>query len=165
MKAYDWITVGVTAVYLVVTAIACRLAGCEKADKADETLNKYIKVKNKHIKVSILWLCAYYWLTAISILSTIIVIYITTFPEDQETYKVFVYSVFSLFCTVINFVLNPREISAAYRKCFILLNRAVSVTSDTESTILPYQKRKNKHSILTETNYKCEQILNHVYYK
>lgn len=156
---YDWIPVALLAFAIFFTWFSCRKAGSMKADTGDRTLDFYIRVTNKYIRSSICFLGAFYFSTLLSILSTIIVIYLTSFAEAGSWEKIFLYSVISLFCTILNFVINLRDISTTYRECFIKVESEVLRTRDAHdhglSNCLCYRK-------LYEVNYEVEEMLKNV---
>ena len=121
MLFYDWIGIAFAAVLLVLAIISSCLAGSMRANTNDIIIDYYIRINRKYIRSSIWFLAAFYWLTLCSIFSTIVVIYLCAYPTaGQDTKRVFLYSVISLFCTIVNFVTNPRDISTTYRKCHIV---------------------------------------------
>ncbi len=130
MQLCDIIVVVLSLVAAVLLYLANKPAGSMKADTGDRTLDYYIRVKNKYMHSSIIFLGIFYWLTLLSLLSTIIVIYLSSFDHSNNTNRIFLYSVISLLCTVINFVINLRDISLAYRQCANIIQEAVLKARD-----------------------------------
>lgn len=139
MLFYDWIGIAFSAVLLVLAIISSCLAGSMRANTNDIIIDYYIRINRKYIRSSIWFLAAFYWLTLCSIFSTIVVIYLCAYPTaGQDTKRVFLYSVISLFCTIVNFVTNPRDISTTYRKCYSNLNHTSAAhTTPPVTGVLP----------------------------
>ena len=116
---YDWLPIALLFFSIFFTWLSCGKAGNMKDDTGNEVLDYYIRTTNACLHFSIWFLGAFYFVTLLSILSTIIVIYLTTFVEFRSVGKIFLYSVISLFCTILNFVINLRDISTTYREGFI----------------------------------------------
>ena len=119
------------------------------SDKYDEQMNFCIKKRNLYLRTSIIWQTVYYLVTLVSLLTSIIVIYLCTFKEAEEL-RIFIYSVISLFATVVDFVMKPKDVAVGHRKSFNLLDREIAT-------------QQNKNTTLTETVYKCEEIIESVF--
>ena len=104
-------------------------------------------------------MAGFYWLTLFSLLSTIIVIYLTSLAPDVDKNKVFLYSVISLLCTVVNFVMNLRDISVTYRECSIRLEKAVLTALDECNAGLA---NRQGYRELYQADYETEQMLKNV---
>ena len=149
MEICDWIFGGSVAVVVFLLALLPSLGGkLPPKDGSDVQLEFCIKKRNNFVKLSTIWYIVYYSLTLGSILATVIVIYLCNISEPDLKH-VFVYSVISLFATIVNFVLNPREVAATFRKCFNKLDRAISSSSHENSTLM-------------ETAYECEDMITNV---
>ena len=116
---YDWLPVTLLALTIFFTWLSCWKVEYLKDDTGDGILDFYTRLSNKYVRFSIFFLGAFYFVTLLSVLSTIIVIYLTAFVESRSGEKIFLYSVISLFCTILNFVINLRDISTTYRAYFI----------------------------------------------
>ena len=101
---YDWLPVTLLALTIFFTWLSCWKVEYLKDDTGDGILDFYTRLSNKYVRFSIFFLGAFYFVTLLSVLSTIIVIYLTAFVESRSGEKIFLYSVISLFCTILNFV-------------------------------------------------------------
>lgn len=85
----------------------------------------YIVKRNAYLRSSIIWMSMYYWLYLVSILSTIIVIYLSSLRMLYG--KIFFYSVVSLFFIFAELVLQPKKISYGYRKAFMIIDKELNM--------------------------------------
>ena len=154
---YDYLPVALLALAILFTAISYAQSGSMKADTGDRTLDFYIRVTNKYIHSSICFLGAFYFLTLLSVLSTIIVIYLTTVNGSAQ--KIFLYSVISLFCTILNFVMNLRDISTTYRECFIKFDYEILKVRDIHDH---NQSERWMYEKLYEIDHETEEMLKNV---
>lgn len=157
----DWISIVGIILAVLTMLISCSLAGTMKADTNDKVIDFYIRVKNKHIKTSIFYLALYYWLTLFSLISTIIVVYLSTEGATVDVKRIFFYSVVSLFCTIVNFVVNLRDTSMMYRECFIKLERAINETKMKKH--LSEDGSNDMYKLIYDTDYECECLLKEVH--
>lgn len=149
MEMCDWIFGGGVVVVLVLLVLLPSLGGKLPAkDGSNAQLEFCIRKRNHFVKLSTIWYIVYYSVTLGSILATVIVIYLCNISQLDEG-RVFIYSVISLFATIANFVLNPREVAATCRQCFNKLDRAIS----------SYSHENNE---LMETAYECEDMVTNV---
>ena len=156
---YDWLPVTLLALTIFFTWLSCWKVEYLKDDTGDGILDFYTRLSNKYVRFSIFFLGAFYFVTLLSVLSTIIVIYLTAFVESRSGEKIFLYSVISLFCTILNFVINLRDISTTYRAYFIKFEGEILRIRDFRdhcSSDCPlYQK-------LHEINREAEEMLKNV---
>lgn len=161
MKIYDWISVVLVILAVIFSTLSSALAGNMKPDTNDKILNFYIKVMNKYIRSSIWFLGFFYWLTLYSIWATIIVIYLSSYSmaEPYSTQRIFLYSVISLFCTIVNLVINPRDISTTFRASFIMFDKVVIDARDKYENDPEWGKTKDRYASLYEIDHKTEMML------
>lgn len=159
MQLCDYISFVLAGVGAILIYVTNKPAGSMMADTGDSTIDYYIKIKNKYMHYSIIFLGAFYWLTLFSLLSTIIVIYLSSLAPGDNTGRVFLYSVISLLCTIINFVMNLRDISTAYRESTIILEKAVLKARDIHDHD---PKDRWKYQELYEADHQTEEILKRV---
>ena len=136
MKVCDWIFL-VCSVFVITLLILLLFLGgrLKPSSNATEQAKFCVKKRNMFLKSSIVWYVTYYSMTLSSLLSTIIVIYLCDFSSpDME--RTFFYSVISLFATIINFVLSPKEKAVVNRQCFNLLDRAIAQNCDDEKSLM-----------------------------
>lgn len=163
MLFYDWIGIAFSAVLLVLAIISSCLAGGMRANTNDIIIDYYIRINRKYIRSSIWFLAAFYWLTLCSIFSTIVVIYLCAYPTaGQDTKRVFLYSVISLFCTIVNFVTNPRDISTTYRKCHILFDEAILCARDGHDNDPTWSACERRYFCLYRVDHITEEMLANV---
>lgn len=156
MQLCDVISIALAVVAVILIYASNKPAGSMKADTGDRTIDYYIKIKNKYMHGSIIFLGAFYWLTLFSLLSTIIVIYLSSLAHGDNTGRIFCYSVISLLCTIINFVMNLRDISMAYRESAIILEKAVLKARDIHDHD---PENRWKYQELYEADHQTEEIL------
>ena len=159
MKFYDILSIALFAIVLIFAIISHRAADNMIGDLGDATLNHYAKLKIKYMRSSIWFLAGFYWLTLFSLLSTIIVIYLTSLAPGIDKNKIFLYSVISLLCTVVNFVMNLRDISVTYRECSIRIEKAVLIALDERNAGLA---NRQGYRELYQVDYETEQMLKNV---
>lgn len=120
---------------VLICIIACfgALFRCGKYPDCDKSETKRfiaIKKRNIWIRTSIIWHSLYYWSTLNSILSTLIVLYISCYGNMQDNgmrIRVFVYSALSLFSSICPFVVNLGNVARAYRTAYNLVDKALSM--------------------------------------
>lgn len=130
-----------------------------KANTKDDTLDYYIRIKNKYQKDCVLFYGAYFWVTLYSIYATIIVLYISVYSPEGASEKVFIYSAVSLFCTVFNFVINFRDMAGTYRECFIIYEKEILKARDGHDHDPEWSKNKDRYSGLYEADHRTEMKL------
>lgn len=155
----DILSILLFVIILAFAIISHILANNAGGGTDDDTINHYAKLKTKYMRSSIWFLAGFYWLTLFSLLSTIIVIYLTSLAPEMNRNKVFLYSVISLLCTVVNFVMNLRDVSVTYRECSIRIQKAVLIATDMHNTDL---HDSNGHRELYQADYETEQMLKNV---
>ena len=162
MQKYDWLGIILTAIAALIIWFVCEKTGMMRANTNDPTLDYYIKLKNKYQKASVLLFGVYCWLTLSSLYASVIILYISVYAQENTLHKVFLYSVISLFCTIINFVLNLRDIAATFRKCFILLEAAVLKTRDGHDQDPDWNKDQERYKELYQADHQAEEMLSNV---
>lgn len=95
------------------------------------------------IRSSIIWLSIYYWLILNSILTTLLVLYISCYENmgvNEMQARVFFYSVISLFSSICPYVVNLQEISKAYRKAYRVLDKALVLNENLAEALVEGEK-------------------------
>jgi len=99
----------------------------------DELLKITTKLRNTWLGSSIAFLIVHYWCILISILSTLVVLYLGCF-EDTTLIgikaRLILYSVLSLFATICPYVVNFLKISKKYREAFIKIEAQLLISND-----------------------------------
>lgn len=159
LELYDILSIALFAIVLLFAAISHVQSDNMIGDVGDAALNHYAKLKVKYMRSSIWFLAGFYWLTLFSLLSTIIVIYLTSLAPQIDKNKVFFYSVIALLCTVVNFVMNLRDISVTYRECSVRIEKAFLIALDAHDAGLTDRQGYRE---LYQADYETEQMLKNV---
>lgn len=135
----------IAGIILLFTLCSLVLVICERYPmQEDDTIkNSAIKRRNIWLRSSIIWLCVYYWLILNSILTTVVVLYISCYenmelPEMQV--RIFFYSVISLFSSICPYIVNLQEVSKAYRRAYRILDEALVLNKDFTNAIIDGEK-------------------------
>ena len=119
--------IGICSALLICCGIVM-LCGKYPVPNDDEVKRNAVIKRNIWIRTSAIWLCFYYWLVLNSILTTLIVLYISCYEnmnlEDMKI-RVFAYSAISLFSSVCPYIVNILDVSRAYRRAFRLIDDAI----------------------------------------
>lgn len=138
MHVCDYIFLASIILLFIIVICVFLVAGKMSIENSNELVSLAVKKRNVYLRSSIIWLSIFYWLTLSSILSTIIVIYLCAYEKD-DSIRIFLYSVLSLFSIIIDFVLSPRVNSIGYRKAFRyidnILLKTISVDTDSNEII------------------------------
>lgn len=127
VTSYNKIFMTVTSLFfLVLFILTIVLWRSTETIVNNSTLNisDYYKISNaKELwKISsIIWASIYYFLSGLSILSSIVIIYISSSKVGKEEDVIF-YSVLAIFFSIIVFILHPMEIAIGYRSAFKKMN-------------------------------------------
>lgn len=159
IELYDVLGLIFTLVVAIIIGISYKQAGTMRANTNDVTLDYYIRIKNRYQKNCILFFGAYCWLTLFSLYATIIVLYISVYSRGDNSEKIFLYSVISLFCSIINFVINFRDIASTYRECFIIIEKELLKTRDGHDHDPDWGMKKGRYDGLYEADHHTENKL------
>lgn len=99
------------------------------------------------------WKTVYYLLTGLSILLSVLVLYIACY-NSESTDKIILYSILSIILTTVSFILRPKELAYGFRQAFEALNYKLSLFSSGkcfwEEVLVSI--RRGEH-IITETEF------------
>lgn len=109
--------------------------------------------------VSIIWLPVYYWLYIASVLCTIIVIYVSAY-RNNDTTRIFIYSILSLFLMLLELVIQPRNAAIGYRQAYMSIDSFLNLT-----TIQKESETEEKEDLekIVETLNNCEIVIENVH--
>lgn len=130
-------SVGIGAMMIILIGVCC-VCGKYPTTNCDEMKKVAISKRNNWIRTSVIWISLYYWLVLNSILTTLIVLYISCYEDmglDSMKMRVFTYSAISLFSSVCPYVMNIQGVAKAYRKAFMGLDYAIMTNSDLAEAI------------------------------
>lgn len=128
MLFVDWIMVIATIgsfVLLAYIIIVSRRSGKYYDDKNAKLA---IRQRNGYVCSSTVFAFIHYWCILMSILSTLMVLYIGCFEDVGEPNikaRMILYSALALFTNVCPFVVNLLKISRKYRQAFIIIEKAL----------------------------------------
>ncbi len=120
----------VIGIVILMLAVIGILLICGKQDEKRqvEMVRLAIIRRNIWLKTSIIWMCLYYWLVLNSILTTLIVLYVSCYEDmnlrDMKV-RVFAYSAISLFSSICPYIVNMLNVSLAYRSAYRLIDDAI----------------------------------------
>lgn len=125
---------------MVACILVCRICGKYKPFSSDqrEYIELAVNKRNIWIRSSIVWFVIDNWLSLNSILTTILVLYLSCFNQNEATakQKIFFYSSISLFCAICPYVLKTKNNSMAYRDAYREVASAILGGSDLKSAII-----------------------------
>ena len=139
LKVCDWLFVAGVIILILFNFIAliwCRKYPIEK--NCDEKRRYAIKKRNALIGISIVWISIYYWMILNSILTTLIVLYLSCYENMGNEVirdRVFLYSAVSLFSSVCPYVVNMQEKADEYREAYRKIERALVTDGDVGEAI------------------------------
>lgn len=93
--------------------------------KSDETIDFYIKKKELWLVCHWIWLCAYYLISSISLLSSCIIIHVSFQSYVESDDIIIFYSIIALFMTFLNMIVKPLVGSKSYRNAYILMQKNI----------------------------------------
>lgn len=80
------------------------------------------------LRSTMMWMYVDYELTAVSFVSSMIVVYIMSNTMSIESYRshIIVYSIISAVTTLINYAVSPKRQAASYRKAYMRISEAIN---------------------------------------
>ncbi len=130
-------TLGLTVFILFFTII---LAKRRCVISSEDNFKKIAtKLRNTWLGSSIAFVIVHYWCILISILSTLVVLYLGCFENttlNEIKARLILYSVLSLFATICPYVVNFLKISKKYREAYIKVEEKLLITSDLGKAIV-----------------------------
>ncbi len=133
LQVYDMFYIFLFVVCLEVCLLMSIYIGTKEIDKEKDKgiIGRGYSLKNVWLRSAIIWMLVAYWMISSSLLSTMIVIYISSDKDNNiDTNRIIFYSIASLFVSVMYYSLNPMSISRGYRKAFHDINRAILMTEN-----------------------------------
>ncbi len=125
MHIVDIVMIAVICLTASIIALTVLLSCRWKMGDEDTIARLGRRLRNKWVGSCIAFLIVYYWCVLISILSTLIVLYLGCFEDATTTAikgRLIMYSAFSLFTSVCPYVVNFQKISRKYRKAFCIID-------------------------------------------
>ena len=118
------VTLALTIVILFLTILLSKRKRLVSTD--DDMIKLANKLRNNWLGSSIAFLIAQYWCVLISILSTLVVLYLGCFEDTtlvEIKARLILYSALSLFATICPYVVNFSKWSKKYRSAFYELEK------------------------------------------
>lgn len=139
------VTLALTIVILFLTIL---LSKRKQVISTNDNLIKIAnKLRNTWLGSSIAFLIAQYWCVLISILSTLIVLYLGCFEDTTLVVikaRLILYSALSLFATICPYVVNFSKWSKKYRLAFFELEKQLLSSNDLGKAIVEGEKIINE---------------------
>ena len=138
MHVADEMFLGGIVLMVAFCLLSLALCGKRKSDTKDENKKVAITKRNVWIKSSIIFSALYYWTVLSSIMTTLIVLYISCYENMDDAgmrERVFLYSAISLMLSIIPYVVNLLGLSKAYRKAFLIMEKAITSNEKIEEAI------------------------------
>ena len=101
---------------------------CARAFFGDHTYEKWEVYKSYYerkvlwIKLYVTWVVLHYWLVGLSFFAPAFLSIISAYEEGAEPFKIAIYSLISIFGTLLNFLMRPDKQAYGYRIAFELLD-------------------------------------------
>ena len=98
-----------------------------------------VKLRNMWLFSSIAFIIVYYWCVLYSILSTLIVVYLSCYSGDsiaESAPRIILLSTVSLFTTICPYVINLVKMSKKYRAAFYCVEKALINNSGINEAII-----------------------------
>ncbi len=127
-QLYDIFYVVLFVICLEVCLLMSLYIGSKGTEKehCEGIIGKAYSLRNIWLKTTIIWMLVAYWMISSSMLSTLIVIYISSENnKGVDTNRIIFYSIASLFVSVMYYVLSPMAVSRGYRRAFREINKAI----------------------------------------
>ena len=125
------VTLALTIVILFLTILLSKRKRLVSTD--DDMIKLANKLRNNWLGSSIAFLIAQYWCVLISILSTLVVLYLGCFEDTtlvEIKARLILYSALSLFATICPYVVNFSKWSKKYRSAFYELEKQLLSSND-----------------------------------
>lgn len=139
MHIVDKVMIGVMLLSVVILVVCILLSGRGKMANEDEITKLGRKLRNRWLGSSLACLIVYYWCVLISLLSTMIVLYLGCFEDTGLTAikgRMILYSAFSLFTTVCPYVINFIKLSKKFRSAFCIVEEQLLTQGNVGSAII-----------------------------
>ena len=143
MHIVDKVMIGVMILSAVILFVCVFLSRRGKMINEDEYIKLGRKMRNRWLGSSLACLIVYYWCILISLLSTLIVLYLGCFENTGLTAikgRMIIYSAFSLFTTVCPYVVNFLKLSKKYRSAFCIIEEQLLTQGDIGKAIIEGEK-------------------------
>lgn len=122
----------------------------KEKESIDGVIGQSFYLKSIWLVSTIVWMLVGFWMISSSLLSTLIVIYISSdVSNGVDTNRIIFYSIASLFVSVMNYALAPMAMSKGYRKAYQEINTA----------ILKYECIEKDKKVLAEAIIKGEEYI------
>ena len=148
MKITDMVMCVTLALTIVILFLTILLSKRKQVISTNDNLIKIAnKLRNTWLGSSIAFLIAQYWCVLISILSTLIVLYLGCFEDTTLVVikaRLILYSALSLFATICPYVVNFSKWSKKYRLAFFELEKQLLSSNDLGKAIVEGEKIINE---------------------
>jgi hypothetical protein len=115
-------------VIIVIMMIVCSGEPHEKHDTNAHALKLAYMMRVTWLRSSMMWMYVDYELTAVSFVSSMIVVYIMSNTMSIESYRthIIIYSIISAVTTLINYSITPKRQAVSYRKAYMRISEAIN---------------------------------------
>ncbi len=143
MHIVDITMIAVMLLAAVILVVCVLLSKRGKMTEEDAYIKLGRKMRNRWLGSSLACLIVYYWCVLISLLSTLIVLYLGCFEDTGLTAikgRMILYSAFSLFTTVCPYVVNFLKLSKKYRAAFCVVEEQLLTQGNIGEAIIAGEK-------------------------
>ncbi len=148
MKITDIVMCVTIALTIVILFLTILLSKRKHLVSTDENMIKMAnKLRNNWLASGIAFLIAQYWCVLISILSTLVVLYLGCFEDTtlvEIKARLILYSALSLFATICPYVVNFSKWSKKYRLAFYELEKQLLSSNDLGKAIVEGERIINQ---------------------
>ncbi len=95
------------------------------SEESDIVIGFYLKKKDFWLVCHWIWLCAHYLISAISLLSSCIIIHVSFQSSVESNDIIIFYSIIALFTTFLSMLVKPLVGYKAYRNAYIQMQKSI----------------------------------------
>ena len=125
--------------------------------KKMEVYKSYYERKVSWIKLNITWLVIHYWLISLSFFAPSFLSIISAYEKVIDPYKIVIYSLISIFGTLLNLLMRPDKQAYGYRIAFGLLDKklfeVVNLPEDEEAEQILRKALETGEKYITHATY------------
>lgn len=138
MNSYEIISTAVMGIFILIAILAVFLPRhyigkrklIKKPEYIEESLSERIdyvlEKRNFFLRNSVCWMISFYALSVLSACSSILVLFLCTYPKDSDEVAIFVFSSVSLCMTIFIMAVNPQNYYVKFRRAFRILDDAIN---------------------------------------
>ena len=144
MNVTDWVMIITLVLTVLILFLTVFISGRKHlVSNNDDLVEIAMKLRNTWLGSSIAFLIVHYWCVLISILSTLVVLYLGCFEDTtlvEIKARLILYSALSLFATICPYVVNFMKLSKKYRLAFCKIEEQLLNKNDIGKAIIEGEK-------------------------